>query len=84
MLLFHDSLRHSADLDLLGKAEELPTAADLCASLATGLASAAEALDLDPLRVEASGDHVLVTEARQRPFVQGRRHSDWVRTRKRD
>ena len=60
LLLFHDSLRHSADLDLLGRAEELPTAADLSASLATGLASAAEALDLGPLRVEASGDHVLV------------------------
>jgi hypothetical protein len=57
---FHDSLRHSADLDLLGRAEEPPTAADLCASLATGLASAAEALDVGPLRVEASGDHVLV------------------------
>jgi hypothetical protein len=59
-LLFHDSLRHSADLELLGRAEERPTAADLCASLATGLASAAEALELGPLRVEASGDHVLV------------------------
>src|SRR5216684_3578020 len=60
LLLFHDSVRHSADLDLLGRAEELPTAADLSASLTTGLASAAEALDLGPLRVEASGDHVLV------------------------
>jgi hypothetical protein len=60
LLLFHDSLRHSADLDLLGRSEELPTAADLCASLATELASAAEALDLGPLRVESSGDHVLV------------------------
>lgn len=43
LLLFHDSLRHSADLDLLGRAEELPTVADLCASLTTGLAPAAEA-----------------------------------------
>src|SRR5260370_41708721 len=60
LLLFHDSVRHSADLDLLGRAEELPTAADLSASLTTGLASAAEALDLGPLRVEASGHHVLV------------------------
>jgi hypothetical protein len=60
LLLFHDSLRHSADLDLLGRAEEQPTAADLCASLTTGLASAAEALDLGPLLVEAFGDHVLV------------------------
>jgi hypothetical protein len=60
LLLFHDSLRHSADLDLLGRAEELPTAVDLCASLATGLASAAEALDLGPLQVEASADRVLV------------------------
>ena len=60
LLLFHDSLRLSADLDLLGRAEELPTAADLCASLTTGLASAAEALDLGPLRVDASGDHVRV------------------------
>src|ERR1700679_1829112 len=64
LLLFHGSLRHSADLDLLGRAEELPTAAGLCASLTTGLASAAEALDLAPLLVEASGDHVLVKSKR--------------------
>lgn len=60
LLLFHNSIRHSADLDLLGRADELPTTADLRASLATGLVAAAEALDLGPLRVEASGDHVLV------------------------
>jgi hypothetical protein len=63
LLLFHDSVRHSADLDLLGRADELPTAQDLRDSLASGLASVAEALNIGPLRVEASGDHVLVKKS---------------------
>lgn len=60
LLLFHDSVRHSADLDLLGRTDKLPTPEDLRGSLATGLAPAAEALNLAPLHVEVSGNHVLV------------------------
>ena len=60
LLLFHDSVRHSADLDLLARADKLPTSEDLRASLAAGLASAAEALNLGPLQVETSGDKILV------------------------
>jgi hypothetical protein len=62
LLLFHDSVRHSADLDLQPRAETLPTSEDLRASLATGLASAADALNLGPLHVEASGDKILVKQ----------------------
>jgi hypothetical protein len=60
LLLFHDSVRHSADLDLLPRADKLPTSEDLRASLATGLASAADALNLGPLHIEGSGDKILV------------------------
>jgi len=60
LLLFHDSVRHSADLDLLARADKLPTSEDLRASLATGLASAADALNLSPLQLEVSGDKILV------------------------
>jgi hypothetical protein len=60
LLLFHDSVRHSADLDLLPRADKLPTSEDLRGSLATGLASAADALNLGPLHVEVSGDKILV------------------------
>lgn len=60
LLLFHDSVRHSADLDLLPRVDKLPTSEDLRASLAAGLASAADALNLGPLQVEVSGDKILV------------------------
>ncbi len=60
LLLFHDSVRHSADLDLLPRADKLPTSEDLRASLAAGLASAADALNLGPLQVEGSGEKILV------------------------
>jgi len=60
LLLFHDSVRHSADLDLLQRGDQLPTSEDLRASLAAGLASAAAALNLGPLQVEVSGDKILV------------------------
>lgn len=60
LLLFHDSVRHSADLDLLRRGEQLPTSEDLRASLAAALASAAVALNLGPLQVEVSGDKILV------------------------
>jgi hypothetical protein len=60
LLLFHDSVRHSADLDLLARAEELPATEELRVSLATGLASAADALNLGPLQVEVSGNKIRV------------------------
>lgn len=60
LLIFHDSVRHSADLDLLPRADKLPSSDDLRASLAAGLSSAADALNLGPLRVEVSGDKILV------------------------
>jgi Ca2+-binding EF-hand superfamily protein len=62
LLLFHNSVRHSADLDLQPRTDTLPTSEDLRASLATGLASAAEALNLGPLHVEVSGDKILVKQ----------------------
>jgi hypothetical protein len=62
LLLFHDSVRHSADLDLLPRADKLPTSEDLCGSLTAGLASAADALNLGPLQVEVSGDKILVNK----------------------
>lgn len=60
LLLFHDSVRHSADLDLLSRGDEIPSSEDLRASLAAGLAQAADALNLGPLLVETSGDRILV------------------------
>lgn len=62
LLLFHDSVRHSADLDLQPRAGELPTSEDLRTSLATGLVSAADALTLGPLHIEVSGDKILVKQ----------------------
>ena len=59
LLLFHDSVRHSADLDLLARGE-IPSSEDLRASLSAGLAAAADALNLGPLQVETSGDRILV------------------------
>ena len=52
LLLFHESLRHSGDLDLLSRTDERPPSAAIGASLAAGLASAAEALKLAPLQFE--------------------------------
>jgi hypothetical protein len=62
LLLFHDSVRHSADLDLLPRADKLPTSEDLRISLEAGLASAADALNLGPLQIEVSGDKILVKQ----------------------
>src|SRR6202140_5070 len=58
LVLFHDSVRHSADLDLLARAAELPTPEELRASLENGLAPAAEALNLGPLQVEVTDDKI--------------------------
>jgi hypothetical protein len=62
LVLFHDSVRHSADLDLLARAAELPTPEELRASLANGLAPAAEALNLGPLQVEVTDDKIFVRQ----------------------
>jgi hypothetical protein len=80
LLLFHDSVRHSADLDLLPRAAKLPTSEDLRTSLAAALASAAGALHLGPLQVELSGDKILVKQRTNGPSVPGGRHSVWART----
>ncbi len=52
LLLFHQSLRHSGDLDLLARVDERPTAEAMQASLAAGLAPATEALNLGALQFE--------------------------------
>jgi len=52
LLLFHESQRHSGDLDLLSRGPEQPTSEAIQSSLANGLASAAEALNLGPLQFE--------------------------------
>jgi len=63
LLLFHDSVRHSADLDLLGRGErDLPSANDIQSSISKELESAAEALNLGPLKIGASSNHVLVDD----------------------
>jgi hypothetical protein len=62
LVLFHDSVRHSADLDLQPRADELPTSEELRASLANGLAPAAEALNLGPLQVEVTDDKIFVRQ----------------------
>ena len=49
LLLFHDSVRHSADLDLLPRADKLPTSEDRSASLAAGLASGGGCTEARPI-----------------------------------
>ncbi len=61
-MLFHGSVRHSADLDLLARAAELPTPEELRASLANGLAPAAGALNLGPPQVEVTDDKIFVRQ----------------------
>jgi hypothetical protein len=51
LLLFHQSLRHSGDLDLLSRTDEMPKPSQIEAALVEGLASAAEALSLAPLQI---------------------------------
>lgn len=52
MLLFHQSVRHSGDLDLLLRTDERPKLDALKAALGGGLASVAEALNLAPIQFE--------------------------------
>ena len=52
LLLFHQSSRHSGDLDLLSTTEEPPKPEAIQASLATGIRPTAEALNIGPLQFE--------------------------------
>ena len=56
LLLFHDSLRHSGDLDLLSRTAERPTVEALQTALGVGLGSAAEALKVAPLQFEDASE----------------------------
>ena len=56
LLMFYESVRLSADLDLLERSEERPTPNAIQASLEHGLASVAEALNVGPLHIEVSRD----------------------------
>jgi len=58
LLLFHQSVRHSGDLDLLARADERPAAEAIQAALAEGLSSAAKALNFGVLQFEdaSTGD----------------------------
>jgi len=51
LVFFHQSVRHSADLDLLSTTEELPRFEEIAASLKAGLQPVAEALRISPLDV---------------------------------
>ena len=62
LVLFHDNVRHSADLDLQPRTDEMPTPEELRASLKNGLAPAAEALNLGPLQVEVTNDKIFVRQ----------------------
>jgi hypothetical protein len=60
LVLFHDSVRHSADLDLLQRTDNAPTCEDLRDSLAKGLTATAEALNLSPLQIEIVSEKIFV------------------------
>lgn len=62
LLFFHQSVRHSGDLDLLSRTEKLPTAEKFGPVLAEGLASAAESLNLGPLEFEDASTENLDTK----------------------
>jgi hypothetical protein len=54
-VLFHESLRHSADLDLLTRGASLPSREDIINSLRCDLVPVAENLQLGGFRFEAEG-----------------------------
>lgn len=54
LVFFHQSVRHSADIDLLARTEQPPTQEDIRESLERGLSPTAEALHLTPLQFEAN------------------------------
>jgi len=56
LILFHDGVRHSADLDLLSRTDELPPPDAIVESIRRGIESSADALELSPL--EFASDRV--------------------------
>src|SRR6266446_8755561 len=50
LVLFHESMRHSADLDLLARAARLPSREEIIDSLTCDLVPVAEILQLGDLR----------------------------------
>jgi Nucleotidyl transferase AbiEii toxin, Type IV TA system len=52
LVMFHNSLRHSGDLDLLSRTDERPAPKDVQSALEFGLADSAEALGIGPLQFE--------------------------------
>jgi len=79
LVLFHDSVRHSADLDLQPRADEPPMPDKLRASLVNGLTPAAEALNLGPLQVDRHQRQDFRQAEGQQPSVQSGHHSARVR-----
>jgi len=55
LVLFHESMRHSADLDLLARATHLPSREEIIVSLRRDLVPVAEILQLGDLRFETEG-----------------------------
>jgi hypothetical protein len=55
LVLFHESLRHSADLDLLARGASLPSREEIINSLRRDLVPVAENLQLGRLRFAAEG-----------------------------
>ena len=51
LILFHDSVRHSSDLDLLLRSDELPTVEQVGDVLSKGLVPLSELLNIGPLRI---------------------------------
>jgi hypothetical protein len=60
LLLFYDSVRHSADLDLFQRTDNAPTCEDLRGSLGKGLTATAEALNLSSLQIEILPNKIYV------------------------
>lgn len=54
LILFFESVRHSADLDLLSRTEKLPLADEMITSLKEGLGPIAEPLGFAPLQIQTN------------------------------
>jgi predicted nucleotidyltransferase component of viral defense system len=74
LVLFHESLRHSADLDLLARGASVPSREEIINSLQRDLLPVAGNLGLGELRFEAEGSDApegrifVTTDSRQRLF----------------
>jgi predicted nucleotidyltransferase component of viral defense system len=55
LVLFHESVRHSADLDLLARTTRLPSREEIIDSLRRDLVPVTEILQLGDLRFESEG-----------------------------